>query len=263
VLINLAVNARDAMPEGGELRFVLSRVDITADDEPPVNDMPSGRFVRLTVADTGTGMTKEAQEHLFEPFFTTKDVDKGTGLGLAQVYGIVRQHDGHIEVETELGEGTVFRIYLPRTDESPPRRRDAPESDSAPPGRGETILVVENAEEILHAVRDGLTSMDYQVVTAANGREALDIVSAQEVDLVLTDLVMPEMGGEELLRALQAADPQPKAIAMTGYAVNMEAQALRDAGFSGVIAKPFSIQELASLVRATLDARPPHLTDGA
>ncbi|MGD2105074.1 MAG: PAS domain S-box protein [Anaerolineae bacterium] len=251
-LINLALNARDAMPEGGELRFTLSTVDVPPDAPPPVANMPPGEFVRLAVSDTGTGMTEDVMEHLFEPFFTTKDVDQGTGLGLAQVYGIVRQHEGYIDVATELGVGTTFHIYLPPAQEQD--SQDAAEAVAlGPKGRGETVLVVEDAEAIRQAVQDGLGSLNYRVLTATNGREAIETVLHEDVHLVLTDVVMPKMGGKTLLRELRARAPHLKIIAMTGYTAEADADELREVGFEHMITKPFSIRNLATLVRDTLD----------
>ena len=189
--MNLALNARDAMPESGELRFELSRVEIGPDETPPVADMPPGEWVCLAVSDTGTGMTEEVQAHLFEPFFTTKEVGKGTGLGLAQVYGIVRQHEGYIDVETKIGEGTTFRVYLPASGVEPEIVEQ--ESPAVPRGQGETILLVEDEENLREAAQEMLESQGYRVLTAANGREALEVYEAtrsgdqpRRVDLVIT-----------------------------------------------------------------------------
>ncbi len=196
-------------------------------------------------------MTNEVRDKAFEPFFTTKDVDKGTGLGLPQVYGIVRQHRGHIDIETELGRGTTFHIYLPRAEE-PFQPRSEQAASYPPDGHGETVLVVEDAVQILEAVRDGLTSLGYRVLTAADGREALQTVANEAVDLVLTDVVMPQMGGEALLEELRAQAPHLPVIAMTGYVIDKDAEALKEMGFKSVIAKPFSIDDLAKVVRAAL-----------
>ena len=256
VLMNLALNARDAMPEGGELRFALSTVEVEADETPPVAGMEPGAYVCLAVIDTGTGMTEEVQDHLFEPFFTTKDVDEGTGLGLAQVYGIIRQHHGHIDVTSAVGKGTALRIYLPRAvDEAEAPVAAKQEAGPVPQGRGETVLVVEDAEEILHAVHAGLTALDYSVLSARDGQEALAVLAGEEVDLVLTDLVMPDLGGKALLREVRVLSPQLPVLAMTGHVLDEDGEALKESGFSDVIAKPFSMPRLAALVRAALDGR--------
>ena len=214
-LMNLATNARDAMPGGGELRFELSRTHLKPGDDPPVAGMFPGEWVCLAVSDTGTGMTEEAQAHLFEPFFTTKEVGKGTGLGLAQVYGTIRQHEGYIGVETEVGKGTTVRIYLPASEAE---EKVVEEEIAAPPqGQGETILLVEDNENLLKVGQTILESLGYRVLTAANGREALAVYEAEGgVDLVITDLVMPEMGGRQLMQKLKRVNPGLKGLAITG-----------------------------------------------
>ncbi|MCJ7738102.1 MAG: PAS domain S-box protein [Anaerolineae bacterium] len=255
VLMNLALNAQDAMPRGGDLRFELSRMPLEADDEPPVPDMGPGEWVCVAVSDTGTGMMDEVRAHLFEPFFTTKEVGKGTGLGLAQVYGIVRQHEGHIAVDTAVGSGTVFRIYLPAYKET--LSGEEGEEPSAPlQGQGETILLVEDHEKLREAGQSVLESLGYRVLTAASGREALMVYEAEGgVDLVLTDLVMPEMGGKELVLEIRSKDPSLKAVGITGYAVEEVADELRGAGFLDVIYKPFEVETLAQVIHRALHAK--------
>jgi len=253
VLTNLALNAKDAMPDGGELRLQVDRVTIGEDDPAPVADMPIGSWARLSVSDTGTGMTEEVQDHLFEPFFTTKEAGKGTGLGLAQVYGIVKQHQGFIDVETAVGEGTTFTIYLPLMEEDQDTGEATEDETPALEGQGETVLVVEDAERLRRAVEAGLLSLGYQVITAANGRQALETVAVRDVDLVLTDVVMPEMGGKALLHNLRKRSPHLKVIAMTGHVMDADVPGLRKAGFSDALPKPFSIEELTEIVRDVLD----------
>jgi two-component system cell cycle sensor histidine kinase/response regulator CckA len=252
VVTNLATNARDAMPEGGELRFGLSRVEVRAGEELPVADMPPGQWVCLTVSDTGTGMTEEVQAHLFEPFFTTKEPGRGTGLGLAQVYGIIRQHQGYIGVETEVGEGTTFRIYLPLSRAEADIVKD--EGSTTPWGQGETILLVEDNEKLREVGHSLLESLGYRVLAAANGREALEVYEAEEkVDVVITDLVMPEMGGKELVQELRKSRPAIKALAITGYIMEKAARQLREEGFLDVVYKPFDVKTLAQVVHRALD----------
>jgi PAS domain S-box-containing protein len=260
-LTNLALNADDAMPEGGDLRLVLYRLELAANDTPPVAEMEPGAWVCLAVSDTGEGMTEEVQEHLFEPFFTTKEVGEGTGLGLAQVYGIIRQHEGAIDVETVPDEGTTFRIYLPAEDVGS-EAEDADDLDASPgpQARGETLLLVEDNRALREAAEGILTSLGYQVLTAADGREALDVYRADGgVDLVITDLVMPHMGGEALMRTLRAgrgpSGPASdlRAVGITGYAVEDVTADLRKVGFVDLIQKPFSGDELATVIRRALD----------
>jgi CheY-like chemotaxis protein len=206
----------------------------------------------MTVSDTGTGMTEEAQDHLFEPFFTTKDHGQGTGLGLAQVYGIVKQHKGFIGVDTAVGEGTTFTIYLPLA-ENAEEMEEASEWERRPShGEGETILVIEDSKPLRTAIKSGLESLDYHVVTAINGQEALEM-SLQGVDLVLTDMVMPKMNGDVLLKELRRQAPQLKVIAMTGHVLDIDVEDLKADGFTNAILKPFSIQDLTAVVRDALD----------
>ena len=253
VLMNLALNAKDAMPEGGELRIAVKRLTLAPDQEPPAADMPPGAWAVLTVSDTGTGLSERVQEHLFEPFFTTKEPGKGTGLGLAQVYGIVKQHDGFIDVDTAAGEGTTFTIFLPLVESY--QQEELAAKERAPlQGRGETVLVVEDAEPLRRGIKTGLESLGYRALTAANGRQALEALSQHGVDLVLTDVVMPEMGGEALLRALRGRAPHLKIIAMTGHVVETDVKGLQARGFDAALPKPFSIDELTETVRNVLDS---------
>ncbi|MBU0704962.1 MAG: PAS domain S-box protein [Chloroflexi bacterium] len=252
VLVNLVTNARDAMPEGGDLRFGLSRVTLKPGEAVPVAEMSPGEWVCLAVSDTRTGMAEEVRSRIFEPFFTTKPVGEGTGLGLAQVYGIVRQHGGYIGVETEVGKGTTFHIYLPA---SAAGEEIAEEQGTAlPQGQGETILLVEDKKKLRKAGQEILESLGYRVLTGANGREALETYrSAGEVDLVIADLVMPEMGGKELMRALREMQPTLKGLAITGYIVEEEVQELKKVGFLDTVYKPFKMDTLARMVRRALD----------
>ena len=262
-LTNLALNARDAMPGGGELRISLARMELGPSDQPPVADMNHGAWVCMTVSDTGTGMTPEVQQHLFEPFFTTKEVGEGTGLGLAQVYGIIRQHRGAIDVQTEPGDGTAFHIYLPASSRGSGASEGTPPPSRAEPphGRGETILLVEDEEKVRAATERMLTNLGYTVLTAKNGREALALCQAPRwtqdenpIDLVIADVIMPEMGGRELLNALRRGSRSVRAIAITGYALQEgEVEDLKSLGFARVVRKPFEVDDLASTVREVLD----------
>ena len=256
VLINLATNARDAMSEeGGELRIALSRVQVRSGEEPPVTEMPAGEWVCLAVSDTGTGMPPEVTSHLFEPFFTTKPKGEGTGLGLAQVYGIVKQHRGHIGVETEVGRGTTVRIYLPAQEAREAEEALQEKTVLAPPkGKGEIVLVVEDEERVRESSRRILKSLGYRVLTAGNGREALEIYrSAERVDLLLTDMVMPEMGGKELIQELRKTHSPLKAVAMTGYTLAEDLRELKEEGDLEVVYKPLDMNTLTWVVRRALD----------
>jgi PAS domain S-box-containing protein len=263
VLTNLALNARDAMPEGGELRIGLSRAEVRLGEEPPVEGMPPGEWVCLAVSDTGKGIPPEAMPRLFEPFFTTKPVGQGTGMGLAQAHGIVKQHEGYIGVETEVGQGTTFRVYLPA--QSSVETEEAPlgEVPSAiPEQEGETILLVEDEKKVRKFGRMALELLGYRVLTAANGREALEVYRSAEraypeqgrgIDLVLADMVMPEMGGRELMRELRKENPHLKAVVMTGYTLEEDLRELMEEGIVDVIHKPFDLGTLEEVIRHALD----------
>ena len=251
VLLNLVTNARDAMPSGGELRITVEGPPWAPGAGRKGHRIPPVGWACLAVSDTGTGMDEQVCEHLFEPFFTTKEPDKGTGLGLAQVYGIVKQHGGRIDVESEVGEGTTFHIHLPLHDAEPPAR-EGQETEPEPRGRGELILLVEDEENLREASREALTSLGYRVLAAANAREALDRLDGHRIDLVITDLVMPEMGGGDLLRELADRCPEVPVLAVTGYAAPDEAYRLTDLGFSDVLRKPFDAPALAQAVHRNL-----------
>lgn len=252
VLMNLALNARDAMPEGGSLNIALSEMMVAPGGPPPIADMSPGRWICLSVSDTGVGMTEDVKEHLFEPFFTTKEEGEGTGLGLAQVYGIVKQHRGVIDVESEPGEGSTFRVCLPAHGGTAFVEGEA--GQETPRGQGETILVVEDEEKVRQAERQILTSLGYRVLVAENGRQALEVLDEMSIDVVLTDLVMPEMGGQELSRALVERDPSLRVIGLTGYALDERAGGTRRENFAELIHKPLEIHELAQAVRRALTA---------
>ncbi|MFW6136379.1 MAG: PAS domain S-box protein, partial [Chloroflexota bacterium] len=236
LLMNLALNARDAMPSGGELRISLSPLDVAPDQEPPVAGMGPGRWVRLTVADTGEGMTAEVANRIFEPFFTTQEEGAGTGLGLPQVYGIVQQHEGAIDVETEPGQGTTFYVYLPRLDGHVAEEVEKP--GSVPQGRGEMVLLVEDRETVRHAAAEILSSLGYRLATAEDGQDALDVLEALSVDVIVTDIVMPRMGGQALMAELTKRGIDVPVVAMTGYTMESQMDELAEAGFAQVLHKP-------------------------
>jgi two-component system cell cycle sensor histidine kinase/response regulator CckA len=254
VLMNLVVNARDAMPEGGELGIDLSGVEVRPGARPPVAEMLPGEWVCLAISDTGTGIGPDVLPYIFEPFFTTKGPGEGAGLGLAQVYGIVGQHGGHIGVETKVGQGTTFRVYLPAHRGEGMEEAEVGKTEGAPRGRGETILLVEDEQRIREVGRRTLESLGYRVLTAENGREALEVYqSAGGVHLVITDMVMPEMGGRELVQELRKTTPDLKALAITGYIMQGDLRELEEEGFLDVVHKPFDVGTLAEVVRHILD----------
>ena len=254
VLMNLAVNARDAMVNGGTLTIETANATL---DDAYARAHPAtapGDYVMLSVSDTGSGMSPQVQARIFEPFFTTKERGKGTGLGLSTVYGIVKQSGGNIRVYSEPGRGTTFRIYLPRVDAVP---ADAAASDRRPPAhRGsEVILLVEDDAAVRTVVARILRAAGYAVLEANNGAQALHICENPDlgVDLIITDIVMPEMGGREFARALGDLCPGSRMLFMSGYmefGVNHGALLAPGAAF---IEKPFTMEALARKVREVLD----------
>ncbi|MBP9146949.1 MAG: PAS domain S-box protein [Thermoanaerobaculia bacterium] len=259
VIVNLVVNARDAMPQGGTLTLRTDAVELDAGACRSRPGLAPGRFARLTVRDSGTGMSAEIRERIFEPFFTTKPVGTGTGLGLSTVFGIVQQSGGHIGVESVEGQGTSFEICLPQLPAPAEGAVRAPAAAAAPSGK-ETVLLVEDEAGVRRVARLALERQGYTVHVAASGREALGIAEQQgdAIDLLLTDLVMPEMSGRELADILRARRPGLAVLLMSGY---VEDDFVRHGVVTDEVAflhKPFSLDELARAVRKVLDeARAP------
>ena len=254
VIINLATNARDAMPEGGRLHFGLKRIAFGERDTLPLPEMEPGQWIRLTVADTGMGIPPEAQPHVFDPFFTTKEPGEGFGLGLAQVYGIVKQHEGHIGFTTESGQGTTFTLYLPALT-APQPSITAVETEPLPQGQGQTILVVEDETATRRALVESLKVLNYRVLEATNGQQAMEVFEqhAGAIDLVLSDVVMPEMGGKALLHALQEREPAVRLVLLTGHPQDgQDFEDLRALGLSSWTLKPLSLEQLARIVAEAL-----------
>ena len=258
ILINLATNARDAMPGGGTLTISSSREDLSAAACSAHGWGTPGRYAVLSVADTGVGMDSETQRHLFEPFFTTKAVDAGTGLGLAMVYGLVRQHEGYVEVRSTPGSGTTVRVLLPEADEAA-ERRVSPAAGTAQLRGSETILLAEDEDALRRAARRVLEKHGYRVLEAANGAEALDLFGRHEpeVGLIIADVVMPTLGGPQLLRALRESGKRVRVLFTSGYTArdNQETRAL-DPGLP-FLAKPWTITDLLKRVREVLDQPAP------
>ena len=256
VVANLAVNAKDAMPEGGTLRFQLSRLTLRSGGHSPLPDMLPGKWIELSVSDTGTGIPPEYLSHVFEPFFTTKEVGKGTGLGLSQVYGIVTQHEGFISVKSEAGKGTKFVIYLPALNIRGKEVSGEEAPEEFPLGRGETVLVVEDELPVLAMIGIMLKRLKYRVLTAGSGEEALAMYDEHggEIALVLTDMVMPGVSGMELFRVLKERDPGVKVVVITGYPLGDERKQLLSQGVTAWVAKPVELSRLAQVVNEALKA---------
>ncbi len=257
VVMNLAVNARDAMPGGGHLTLETQNVVLDEEYARLHLGIVPGEYVMLAVSDAGMGMSREVMDRAFEPFFTTKEVGKGTGLGLAMVYGIVRQAGGGVSVYSEPGRGTTFKVYLPRSVEDP--GEVSSETALLPRGGSESVLVVEDEVHVRMLVQRTLRGAGYEVVEAADGRSALDTMRrrGKPVDLVLTDVVMPSLGGREMVAQLRADGLCQRALFMSGYTSNSivhRGVLERDTAF---IQKPFTPSALLSRVRELLDARAP------
>jgi PAS domain S-box-containing protein len=256
VLINLAVNARDAMPEGGELTIDLDRVVFAVDKPRPFPQMAAGEWFRLKFSDSGTGMPPGVASRVFEPFFTTKGPGEGTGLGLAQVYGIVKQHEGFIDLETALGAGSTFVIYLPIS------RLAAHDEDSGEPvpdgvGSGELVLLVEDELPVRDVIHEMLESLGFEVVTAGSGAEALQVFERfrSDIDLVVCDVVLPGTGGIAFSKRVKELSADLPVILMSGYPVGDDARSELAAGTLNWITKPFSTEQLARIIARALPAR--------
>ena len=255
VMVNLAVNARDAMSSGGRLRIATSNADIAGGSAAGRDSVPPGAYVLLTVSDTGDGMDSATVERIFEPFFTTKAIGKGTGLGLATVYGIVRQSGGFIRVSSERGRGSLFEVYLPRIAGTGHSEPDS--AAMSADGGAETLLLVEDADAVRLVGRKILESLGYTVLEAANGRAALALAAdfPGAIDALVTDVVMPEMGGRELAGALRATRPEARVLYMSGYTDDdIIRRGILESG-SMFLEKPFSAESLGDAVRQVLNLR--------
>jgi CheY-like chemotaxis protein len=256
MLTNLVFNARDAMPHGGELGISVDQRQVEGDETAPLAGMKAGRWVEVTVSDSGEGIAPEVLPHIYEPFFTTKEHGKGAGLGLAQVYGIVKQHDGHIGVQTQTGAGAAFTIYLPALASAPEVVQPPAQLATLPLGSGETVLVVEDNASLREALVDTLALLNYRALTAGNGRQALAILEKQasEIALVVSDLLMPEMGGQALYHALRERGFTLPVVLLSGHPMEVELQALQAQGVAGWLLKPLETEQLAALLAHALRA---------
>jgi signal transduction histidine kinase/CheY-like chemotaxis protein len=257
VVMNVAVNARDAMPEGGKLIVQVRSVELTEEEASERSPMTPGPYVLLSVSDTGLGMDEKTKAHIFEPFFTTKEFGKGTGLGLATVYGIVKQSGGFIWVQSAPGKGTTFDIYLPKVSETILPKEHEGRSKSLPRG-SETVLVVEDEEGVRELAAEFLRTSGYSVLEAGDGVEAVEVANrfAGSIQVILTDIVMPRMNGKELVKRMKALRPAAKVIFMSGYSEYFKSP--RDESLSQLplLQKPFSMNSLVAAVKEVLAASP-------
>ena len=251
VFLNLFVNAWQAMPKGGRLYLQTENVALK-EDAPGSLSLPPGHYVKATVSDTGTGMDEATRMRIFEPFFTTKEKGRGTGLGLASAYGIIKNHGGIIEVESRVGHGTTFILYLPATDKEPLTSQTDLQEEILP-GK-ERILLVDDEEKILDIGKQLLEVLGYEGVTAENGKKAIEIFRKEKnaISLIILDMVMPEMGGREAFTALRAISPNIKVLLASGYSIDGEASEIMAQGCNGFIQKPFSMKKLSNKIREVL-----------
>ena len=257
VLMNLVLNARDAMPRAGLIEIATGKTEVSLEQARRNVDSRPGRFVTLAVRDTGCGMDEKIRSRLFEPFFTTKGIGKGTGLGLAVVDGIVKQHQGWIEVATAVGRGSTFTLFLPQAEQTDVQPLAMP-APASPRGGHETILVVEDERPVRQLVRNVLQRHGYTVLEAANGVEALRLWEAhsEQVALLLTDLVMPEgVSGRDLAQRLLRQRPGLNIIFSSGYSVDLNDPIFAEQAGRNFLCKPYEPEQLLALVRATLDHR--------
>ena len=255
VIVNLVVNARDAMPRGGQLSIQTSNVEFDY-EYLILHQLKTGSYVKLSVSDTGSGISPEARAHIFEPFFTTKAAGKGTGLGLATVYGIVTQSGGHVDVDTRVGQGTSFNVYLPAVDVRQFSTCADPASKVAPQGK-ETILFVEDEDAVRAVTKTALQALGYTVLEAANGQQAIDLCDRYTlpIHLLITDVVMPAMGGQQVAELITARRPDTKVLFLSGYpddAIVRHGISRSDVAF---LQKPFNQLSLARRVREVLNPK--------
>jgi CheY-like chemotaxis protein len=253
ILLNLVINSRDAMPDGGDLTFHTDLVELDQDFCRKNPGSKPGSYFLVSVRDTGCGIPKDIQNRIFEPFFTTKEPGHGTGMGLAMVYGTVKNHEGYIQVCSEVKAGTRFNIYLPFTEEN--ALEPGEEDRVVRPVGGKGCLLLVDDEEVVRKVGTAmLGSLGYEILTACNGREAVEVYRerAKEITLVILDMVMPEMGGRECFRALKEINPRVKAILSTGYAKDGKAQETLDEGMAGFIQKPYRMTDISEKVHEAL-----------
>ncbi|MFO7727982.1 MAG: response regulator [Desulfonatronovibrio sp.] len=256
VLLNLTNNAVDAMPQGGRLIIETSIVEPDQGFVKRCPDAADRPHVLLSVTDTGSGMDAATLEHVFDPFFTTKEAGRGTGLGLASVYGIVKGHGGDIQCYSEPGRGTTFRIYLPVMEQAHETPMDR-QPDTPLQGGDETILVVDDEAEIRELTQEVLEGLDYKVLTVEDGEQAIKIYQEQggQIHLILLDLNMPGMGGYNCLQKLLQLNPSVKVVIASGYSANGQAGEALSSGARGFVGKPYQMKELAKTVRGVLDGK--------
>jgi nitrogen-specific signal transduction histidine kinase/CheY-like chemotaxis protein len=255
VLINMYINSWHAMPDGGEL--YLETKNVVLNDQTGMHGLRSGRYVKLSITDTGRGMDESTLKRVFEPFFTTKEPGKGTGLGMASAYGIIKNHGGYIDVISEVGKGSTFHIYIPAASECEIIQEDV--RPKAMERGHETILVVDDEPVNIMVMKELLQSLGYQVLCASSGQEAMSIymMRKKNIDLIILDMIMPGMGGGSTFDALRGINRDAKIILSSGYSIDGEAHRIMDRGCDGFIQKPFLVNELTRKIRDVLQKNAP------
>jgi len=263
VIMNLSINARDAMPDGGKLAFECENTILDEDYCKIHVDVSPGKFVRLRISDTGNGMDRQTLDHIFEPFFTTKAMSEGTGLGLAMVYGIVKNHGGHITCESEPGKGTTFSVYFPVIDEADSQQPEQHQAMTQTPYGNETILLVDDEDFLRDLGKRMLTKFGYTVLTAPDGETAVQVYREQgaQISLVILDLIMPGIGGRNCLDQILKEDPSATVIIASGFSVDGSTQKEIESKAKGFVSKPFELDQMINIVRKTLDEKLPPRPD--
>jgi CheY-like chemotaxis protein len=251
VLLNLFVNAWQAMPGGGDLYLQTEDVELAIEYQAPYQIVP-GPYVKLSIMDTGVGMDRATRKRIFEPFFTTKEMGRGSGLGLASAYGIIKNHGGYINVYSEKGQGTTFTIYLPASDHA---QVDEGRTSRRIYTGNETILLVDDEEITMDVGQELLGELGYRVLTARDGQDALAIYRQHlaRIDMVVLDMVMPGMGGGQTYDELKKLNPEVKVLLASGYSISGEAARILERGCNAFIQKPFNMKQLSEKIREVLD----------
>ena len=251
VLLNLFVNAWQAMPDGGNLSISVENVELSKKDITALHATQK-RFVKLTVSDTGIGMDENTKSRIFEPFFSTKERGRNTGMGLASVYGIIKNHGGYVNVDSKPAAGTSFTIYLPASDN---KAEDEPKKDTRIHKGVETILLIDDEQMIIEITSKMLEKLGYKVLTATSGKQGIDIFqnSRKKIDLVILDMIMPGLSGKEAFDILRQKNPTVKVLLSSGFSVDSQAKDIMAAGCKGFIQKPFTMAQLSRKLREILD----------
>jgi CheY-like chemotaxis protein len=251
--MNLYLNALQAMPGGGTLLVRTENVTIDQDQYRPYH-VKAGQYIKIKITDSGVGMDERTQQRIFDPFFTTKEMGRGTGLGLASVYGIVKNHEGFINVTSQIDKGAEFEIYLPATEEAVTEQQQAVETFYE--GQG-TVLLVDDEAMILDVGQRMLHKLGYHVFTATDGAEALEVYAKNQgrIDVTILDMVMPRLNGGDTFDQIRALNSKAKVLLSSGYSINGQAQEILNRGCDGFIQKPFNMQGLSQNIRMVLDKK--------